>query len=76
MKYQYTSKFIEEQLSDELDKVIRANIEKYTGEGWEVVDTMINIKPMHDLYHNQAPQVCNNWVSYSALITFKRKRYE
>lgn len=37
----------------------------------EIVSVGVTASPMHDLYENRPPQVCNQWTQYIATIIYK-----
>lgn len=37
----------------------------------DVVNVNVSVTPMHDLYSNQEPTVCNQWIEFTATVLYR-----
>lgn len=39
----------------------------------EIISVNVSVTPMYDMYYGRAPEICNQWQSYTAAIVYKLK---
>lgn len=41
-------------------------------EGRSIVSIIVTTSTLHDFYQNRAPEVCNQWIQYTAVVIVKQ----